>query len=104
MRRMWTCRMSGMREDTLIADLINGLYEAGGGAMNWLNVAALRKDKKVSGVRILPTFFFTSWGVWNLYYYPHLNQWFSFVGGLAICGANAVWVGLAFYYKRKNNG
>ena len=86
-----------------LADLINGLYESGGGLMNCLNVLALYRDKKVSGVRILPQAFFTSWGVWNLYYYPHLNQWVSFTGGLLIVVANMAWVGLAIYYTRSRH-
>ncbi len=83
-----------------IADIVNGLYESGGGLMNMLNVFALYKDKKVSGVRILPQAFFTSWGIWNLYYYPHLNQWASFTGGILIVVANILWVALAIYYTR----
>jgi hypothetical protein len=85
-----------------IPDFINGLYESGGGLMHLLNVKALVKDKKVSGVRILPQVFFSSWGIWNLYYYPHLGQWLSFIGGLLIVAANILWVGLAVYYTRKN--
>ena len=69
--------------------------------MNLLNVKALYRDKKVRGVKILPSVFFTSWGIWNLYYYPHLGQWLSFAGGLAIVWANLTWVGLALYYSHK---
>lgn len=85
----------------MLADCINGLYEAGGGFMNLLNVRALYKDKKVRGVKILPSMFFTSWGIWNLYYYPHLGQWLSFIGGLLIVLVNLLWVGLALYYTHK---
>ena len=82
-------------------DIINGLFEAVGGTMNWLNVVALYRDKEVKGVRILPQAIFFIWGVWNLYYYPHLNQWMSFTGGLVIVLANCVWVSLALFYARK---
>ena len=79
-------------------DIVNGLFEFCGGAVNWLNVAALMKDKKVRGVRILPTFLFSVWGYWNLWYYPHLNQWVSFIGGIAIVLTNSCWALLAIYY------
>lgn len=85
-----------------IPDLINGTYEAVGGFMNLLNVKTLRKDKKLAGVRILPSVFFTSWGFWNLYYYPHLGQWLSFTGGLFLFLVNFWWIGLAIYYRRQN--
>lgn len=86
----------------LIPDLVNASYEAMGGLMNLLNVKTLRKDKKLAGVRILPSAFFTSWGLWNLYYYPHLGQWLSFTGGLFLFVVNMWWIGLAFYYRRMN--
>lgn len=82
-------------------DLINGLFELFGSFMVWLNVRQIYKDKEVKGVHIAPTAFFFSWGLWNLYYYPHLNQWFSFIGGISIAIANGLWVILMLYYLRK---
>ena len=82
-------------------DIINGAFETLGGVMNWTNVWAIWKDKKVRGVNIWASVLFTAWGFWNLYYYPHLNQWASFLGGLVIVSANFVWIALAFYYRRK---
>ena len=82
-------------------DLINGLFELIGGALNWINVKYLLRDKQVKGVAVFPCAFFSAWGLWNLYYYPALNQWMSFMGGLIIVSANGVWVGLAIYYKHK---
>lgn len=85
----------------LTPDTINGAYEALGGLMLWRNVRQLYKDKQVRGISVLTTVFFTSWGVWNLYYYPHLDQWLSFAGGLVIVTANVAWVSQMFYYNRK---
>lgn len=82
----------------LTPDNINGLYEGIGGLFLWKNVHRLYKDKIIRGVSILSTTFFASWGVWNLYYYPYLNQWFSFSGGCIIVAANVVWVGQMIYY------
>jgi uncharacterized membrane protein YfcA len=81
------------------SDLANGCFELVGGFMILLNCLKLYRDKKVLGVSLLPTLFFTSWGLWNLFYYPHLGQWLSFTGGLLIAAANFVWLYLALYYR-----
>lgn len=79
-------------------DLFNGLFELFGGAFILNHCRALYRDKKVKGVSLLSTCFFTAWGVWNLYYYPHLDQWLSFAGGVAIVLSNALWITLMIYY------
>jgi len=80
-------------------DLVNGSLEMIGGLFLWKNVIQLFKDKQVKGVHWIPTFFFFIWGLWNLFYYPHLSQWWSFIGGINIVIANGVWVALMFKYK-----
>lgn len=82
-------------------DLINGVFELVGGVLYILNIKELYQSKKLEGVSVLPTTFFTSWGLWNLFYYPSLDQWFSFFGGLLLVTVNAIWVAMAFYYARK---
>jgi hypothetical protein len=52
----------------------------------------------VKGVHWIPTGFFTAWGFWNLYYYPHLDQWLSFFGGLFIVAGNFSWLILMVMY------
>ena len=79
-------------------DLVNGLFELVGGLLLWMNVAALRRDRELRGVRVAPTAFFAAWGAWNLYYYPSLGQWWSLAGGLVVVAANAAWVGLTVRY------
>lgn len=87
---------------TLTADIINGLFELLGGSLLILNIIQLRKDKCIKGVSWTPVAFFTSWGLWNLYYYPSLEQWFSFFGGLFIVVINSVWLALVLYYNSKS--
>lgn len=82
-------------------DLINGAFEALGGFAILGHCWRLYKDKQVRGASWFATVFFTAWGVWNLYYYPHLDQWLSFTGGLFIVAANTLWVGLMLYYIRQ---
>jgi hypothetical protein len=81
-------------------DLINGSFEFLGGFALWDNVKRIRKDKQVRGVNWKVTLFFTSWGFWNLFYYPHLGQWLSFAGGVNIVAANAFWLYFAVKYRR----
>lgn len=81
-----------------MTDLVNGLFELFGGILLCLNIRRLYKDKKVTGVSWIPVAFFTSWGLWNLYFYPALNCWASFVGGIVVVTANAAWLGMAWWY------
>lgn len=79
-------------------DAINGLFEMSGGFFLLKNVSQLYRDKCVRGVHWLPTLFFAVWGLWNLFYYPHLDQWLSFTGGLWIVAVNLVWFAQMIYY------
>jgi len=83
------------------ADAVNGTFELSGGFFILLSVIKTLKDKQVHGVNWLTTAFFMAWGYWNLYYYPSLDQWFSFVGGVWIVVMNTLWVVLLVYYGNK---
>jgi hypothetical protein len=81
-------------------DFINGAFEFIGSVLTWMNVYRVWKDKGYAGIYAPAIIFFFSWGVWNLFYYPHLGQWWSFFGGCSIALANFVWVTLMFRYGR----
>ncbi len=81
-------------------DAINGCFELLGGALLLRNCWTLYQHKQVKGVSVPVTAFFALWGVWNLYYYPHLEQWLSFAGGCVIVSANMLWVVMAIWYAR----
>ena len=82
-------------------DAINGLFELSGGLFLLRNVIQLYHDKVVRGVHWQPTMFFAAWGIWNLFYYPHLDQWLSFAGGLFIVVVNTIWLVQMIYYLSK---
>jgi hypothetical protein len=82
-------------------DVVNGCYELFGAPFICLSIRKLAKEKKVHGVSWVHAFFFATWGFWNLYYYPSLGQWCSFIGGCAIVIANTIWLGQLIYYSRK---
>ena len=83
------------------ADLVNGLFELLGAVVLWFNVIRVRKDKHVKGMNPWTTVFYSGWGFWNMYYYPALDQWLSFFGGLAIVTVNTIWLGHVFYYHKQ---
>ncbi len=80
-------------------DIGNGLFELIGAWFTWKNAMVLYKEKIVTGIYWPTTAFFSLWGIWNLYYYPTFNQWFSFAGGIALVLGNILWVVLALRYK-----
>lgn len=81
-------------------DLFNGLFELCGGLFILNHCRKLYADKQVKGVSLLSTVFFAAWGFWNLFYYPHLDQWVSFAGGLLIVAANTLWILMMVHYLR----
>lgn len=83
------------------SDLVNGLFELFGALSVWMHVKRIMRDKQSRGVDPFATAFFTAWGFWNLYYYPHLHQWLSFTGGVAIVCGNAVWLYFMFKFRRQ---
>lgn len=82
-------------------DMINGTFEGVGAVLMLLNIYRLYRDKMVRGVHWSPVLFWTSWGLWNLYYYPHLGQPISFYAGCALVAANGVWLAQMLYYLRR---
>ncbi len=82
-------------------DIVNGSYEMLGAPFILLSIINLYKCKQVRGVTWWHPAFFGTWSLWNLYYYPHLGQWFSFFGGILISLTTCVWLGMMLYYIRK---
>lgn len=85
--------------DAMLADATNALLEFSGALFVLGHCRAVWRDKQVKGVSIISTVFFLLWGIWNLYYYPSLGQWFSLVGGIFLALANCLWVGLLIRFR-----
>lgn len=81
-------------------DHINGCFEFIGGVLLLLNCRRMYRDKEVKGMSIWPVMFFTSWGYWNVFFYPSLEQWWSFYGGLMVAVANTLWISMILYYRK----
>lgn len=59
-------------------DHVNGLFELCGVLFASLSVVRAVKRGRVVGVHYMTYAFITAWGLWNMYYYPSLGQWWSF--------------------------
>ena len=81
-------------------DLVNGCIEFNAALFIANNAWQVWKDKQYKGVSLISTSFFTGWGGWNLYYYPHLNQALSFSGGVAVVLMNCTWLGLMWKFRK----
>lgn len=84
-----------------IPDLVNAAFEFGGALAIGASVLRLVKDKQVHGVSLWMIGFFTSWGLWNLFYYPHLGQTWSFVAGIVVLLANLAYLSLLIHYSEE---
>lgn len=83
------------------ADTINGAFETLGGFVVLLSVRKLHQQKMVRGVDYRGVCFFTAWGIWNLAFYSHLDQWLSLFGAAFLATVNAIWLCQLIYYTRK---
>jgi len=84
----------------MIIDYINGGFELASGLFTLNHCRVLLKDKAVAGVSAVSVAFFTIWGFWNMYYYPCLDQWASFFGGLFIVAANMIYISMIMHYRK----
>jgi hypothetical protein len=73
-------------------DVVNGCFEMAGALSAWMNVRRLRRDREVKGIVWQWTIVCQFWGIWNIWYYYGLHQWFSWTAGIALCAGNTVWV------------
>ena len=83
------------------ADAMNGVFEFLGGVFVMLSILRVLRDRSVRGVSGWAVALFTFWGVWNLFYYPHLHQWFSFFAGVFVVSANSIWLFLIIWYRKR---
>lgn len=82
-------------------DSVNACFEGGSAGLLLLNVVRLYRDKKLAGVSIIPTAWFSLWGAWNLHYYKAIQQPLSWDAGAAVFVINTVWVLMALWYRKK---
>jgi len=82
-------------------DAINALFEVGGAFAIIPSIVAAWRAKKIVGVSIVTSLFFTSWGWWNIFYYPSLDQTLSAAAAGMLATTNSIWLFQIWYYRRK---
>lgn len=84
-----------------LPDLINACFEGLAGFFVLISAFKTLKNKSSKGVSYVTLIFFSTWGYWNLFYYPHLEQWYSFTGGIFVTITNTFWVILLIKYRNQ---
>lgn len=84
-----------------LPDMINAVFEFSAAFFTCLNIRQLWRDKEIKGFSPAAVIFFSAWGFYNCFFYPHLGQWWSFAGGIAITCVNCIYMGLIWYYLRR---
>lgn len=82
-----------------IPDLINAGFEFFSSLALLASCQRVKKEKTATGVSLITICFFTSWGLWNMYYYPSLGQSLSFYCGILVVLANLYWIYLIVKYR-----
>ena len=82
-------------------DFINAAFEVSGALLTWMNVRRVWQDRGYAGIYAPAILLFTSWGFWNLYYYAHLQQWWSVMATVVMVTANCAWLGSMVYFGKK---
>ena len=81
------------------SDFINATFEALGGLAVALSALRCYQDKQVKGIHWGTVLFFTTWGYWNVYYYPSVKQTWSGMFAYGVAAVNTIWLGLLWRYK-----
>lgn len=80
-------------------DMLNAIFEGGLSLFIFMSVWKLHKDKLLRGVFWPMVAFTMSWGYFNLWFYPVIDQWWSFFAGIAVVTSNTIWLSQMLYYN-----
>lgn len=83
----------------LLSDMMMGLIQVTSAGFLGVSVLQLFRKKYVSGVSAVTVSFWVAWGLWDLYYFPSLHQWWAFGGGVVVTMMNALYVSLILLYN-----
>jgi hypothetical protein len=82
-------------------DHLNAGFEMIGAAFRVYDCVKLYRAKHFVGGSILTVVFFFTWGLFNTFFYPSLNQSWSFVAAIFLTAANGVWILMALFYEKQ---
>ena len=82
-------------------DAINGAMEFAGSLAAWANVWTLWRDRGYAGISVLVMVVFAARSLWRGYFYLHLHQPMSVLGGMSSAFAYCLFVILMIYFEKK---
>ena len=82
-------------------DAINGAVEFAGSLAAWANVVTLYRDRGYAGISVGVMGFFAARSLWRGWFYLHLGQPMSVIGGCSSAFAYCLFVGLMLYFGKK---
>jgi hypothetical protein len=85
-------------------DQANACLEMGGAFLRTLDCIKLFQDKRFSGGHLGTALYFLGWGVFNVFFYPSLNQVWSFWAAIALMAMNGLWFVMAVHYNYFHDG
>ena len=85
----------------LSSDQFNALLALSGACFLLPSIFEAYKKKLVVGIHWSTPLFFTSWSLWNIWYFHSLDQPYSTVGALSMFIVDIVWLGLILKYRDK---
>lgn len=83
----------------LTYDQINAGLEMGGAFLRALDCVKLFRAKRFVGGYLGTAMYFLLWGIFNTFYYPSLNQTWSFAAAIALAAMNGLWFVMAIHYN-----
>lgn len=91
-----------MRGDAM--DQINAVAEVIACIVLLPSIMRAWRLKVVVGVHWLTPAFFWSYGIWNLFYYHSLEQWWSGFAAILLAAQNTVWLLMVILYTPRRRG
>jgi hypothetical protein len=82
-------------------DLLNGGFELAGSTAAWLNVCTLYRDRGYAGISVCTMAVFAARSLWRTYFYLHLGQPMSVLGGCSNAFAYCLFVILMIHFGKK---
>ncbi len=79
-------------------DVVNSVMVLTAGGFIAVSVWKLYKDKLVRGVSPIHVGFFSAYGLWHIFFFSSLDQWWSVVGGIVAATMNTIWLTQIIYY------
>lgn len=87
--------------DPIWPDVINGLFLFVGALVICLSIKKLYIQGQVRGIDWRHPAFFNFWGIYQLFFYENLEQWFSLGAAITTVLAGSVYLCMILYWTYK---